>query len=250
LETTVTKFAGCIDKFELDLLESITIGLNVNSLTKSQDPFADTDGAALENEEVVLNNTIANEATHWIDGFLGEIEFSGSGSGEVLLLSNTVDLLVALGTMMVTVLTSTRDSELDSTWMPSTDTSDLAETFVSLARKTSGSPTSGDTFESLTLGDTDNVDHLVLLKDVLNGNCFLEQAVAKVEFLSNGSSVDLDLHNVCFLLRQMGQLSDLSVSNDSDDVGFSLETLELGIDAASFEDWVVFKRIPGEGLLL
>lgn len=46
--------------------------------------------------------------------------------------AETIDLFVDLGTMMVTLLTSTGHGEGDTTWMPSTDTSDLTQTLVSL----------------------------------------------------------------------------------------------------------------------
>ena len=49
---------------------------------------------------------------------------------------------------MVSLLTGTSDSVLDTAGMPSSDTSDLAETLVSLARKLLGVPTAGDTWRN------------------------------------------------------------------------------------------------------
>lgn len=79
--------------------------------------------------------------------------------------------------MMVTLLTSTGNSPLDVGRMPGTDTGDLAETLVGLARKLLGSPTGGDTAVSLTLGDGDDIDHLVGLEDGADLNWLLEQSV-------------------------------------------------------------------------
>ena len=50
-------------------------------------------------------------------------------------------------------LTGTGNGEHDLRRMPGTDTSDLAETLVGLARKHLGAPTGGDTGETVTLGD-------------------------------------------------------------------------------------------------
>ena len=59
--------------------------------------------------------------------------------------SNTVDLLVHLGTVMVALLTGTSDSELDARRMPSTDTSNLTQTLVSLAGQFACVPTGSHT---------------------------------------------------------------------------------------------------------
>jgi hypothetical protein len=48
--------------------------------------------------------------------------------------------------------------------MPFTDTSDLAQTFVGLSQQLLGSPLVGDTLESVTLGNGDNIDTFVLLE--------------------------------------------------------------------------------------
>lgn len=66
---------------------------------------------------------------------------------------------------MVAVLTSTGHGVLDTRRMPRANASDLAETLVRLARQLARAPTVGHTLEPTTLGDTDDVDHLVLLED-------------------------------------------------------------------------------------
>jgi hypothetical protein len=59
-----------------------------------------------------------------------------------------------IGTVMVTVLTSARDLEGHARRVPRTDTSDLAQTAMGLARQASNTPTADDTAVSMTLGDT------------------------------------------------------------------------------------------------
>ena len=66
------------------------------------------------------------------DLLLGNIEVGGSVT-LIVTLTDTVDLVVDGGTVVVTHLTSTGNSPLDVGRVPGTDTSDLAETLVGLA---------------------------------------------------------------------------------------------------------------------
>jgi len=62
--------------------------------------------------------------------------------------AQVIDLLVDLSSVMVTLLTSSGHSELNTRWMPSTDTSDLAETLVRLAGQLLCVPTGSDTLKT------------------------------------------------------------------------------------------------------
>ncbi len=108
-----------------------------------------------------------------------------SASVEALLslvaLANAVDLVVDRGTVVVTHLTGTGNRPLDVGRMPSTDTSNLAETLVSLARELLGAPTGGDAGETVTLGNGNNVDDLILLEDGGNIDGLLEEVVAELD---------------------------------------------------------------------
>lgn len=181
------------------------------------------------------------------DGLLGNILVSG-GVTLVVTLTNTVNLVVDRGTVVVTGLTSTGNSPLDVGRMPSTDTSDLAETLVRLARKLLGTPTSSDTVETVTLGDTNDIDHLVLLEDGADLDGLLEEAIAESDLVGDGTTVDLDLHKVGLLLLERG-LADLSVGEDTDDGAVLLDALELAGDASTAVVGVLL-GIFGESLLL
>ena len=132
--------------------------------------------------------------------------------------------------------------------MPSTNTSDLAETLVSLARKLLGTPTVSSTLESVTLGNTNDVDTLVLLEDRADLNGLLEQSVSELNLVSHRSTVDLDLHEVSLLLAKTG-LANLGVRKDTDNGAVLPDTLELTGDGLATVLGVLL-GVLGEGLLL
>ena len=164
---------------------------------------------------------------HWVDVLLSDIVLGGGvvlSFGSQAGFSDTEDLLVDFGTVMVTLLTGTSNGELNAGRMPSSDTSDLAETLVSLARQLLGVPTAGDTLETVTLGDTDAVDELVLLEDLVNRDLLLEVLTSPVNLLSDGSTVDLDFDDMGLLVLVAQELL-LGMSDDADN---SAVLLDLG----------------------
>ena len=66
LVSTVTELGGGIDPLELDLLESTAGGVGEHRLAESHDPLLDTGAGTLDHDEVVLDLTVTNEATHAI----------------------------------------------------------------------------------------------------------------------------------------------------------------------------------------
>ena len=132
--------------------------------------------------------------------------------------------------------------------MPGTDTGDLAETLVGLARQLLGAPTAGDTRETVTLGDGDAVDHLVLLEDAGHLDGLLEETLAELDLVGDGATVDLDLHKVGLLLAD-GSLGDLGVGEDTDDGAVLLHALELAGDVLATLLGVLL-GVLGEGLFL
>ena len=132
--------------------------------------------------------------------------------------------------------------------MPGTDTGDLAETLVGLARELLGAPTAGDTRETVTLGDGDAVDHLVLLEDAGHLDGLLEESVTELNLVGDAATVDLDLHQVGLLLLERG-LGDLSVGEDTDDLAVLLDALEFTSNVLATLFGVEL-GVLGEGLLL
>jgi len=124
----------------------------------------------LDEDKVFVDNTIVGEATKGGDRLLSDVKL-GAGVVEDQLalgvlvdaLADAVDLLVDLRAVEVAALTSTGNRAGNTGRMPGTDTSDLAQTLVRLAGKLAGTPTGSDTLETLTLCDTDDIDHVVLV---------------------------------------------------------------------------------------
>merc|ERR1719334_2511214 len=102
--------------------------------------------------------------------------------------------------MMVSLLTSSRYSELNSAWMPSSNTSNLPQTLVSLPRELLGVPPACNTFKSMTLGNTNDINHFILGKDSTNWNLLLKMISGEIDLVSNGAPIKLDLHDVSLLL--------------------------------------------------
>jgi len=107
----VTEFGGGIDPFKVDLLQSHSLGVGDKRFTEGKDSFLGSNTTSFQHDEVVLDLTIMREASHRCDRFVGKISF---GSSVVLdqfsailvdTLTDSVDLLVDLATMMVTLLT-------------------------------------------------------------------------------------------------------------------------------------------------
>lgn len=82
--------------------------------------FPDSDAAPLEQQIIVIDHTVSHEPTHRCDVLFSEIEISG-GVGSVFSaggLSDSVDSLVSLSSVMEPELSGSGDGPLDVGWMP------------------------------------------------------------------------------------------------------------------------------------
>jgi len=217
LELTVTELGTGVDELDVDLLGERLVGLGPQGLAKRQGPLRGAGNATLDEQVILPDSTIPDEASHRSDGLVGKVGLAASvGLVHSNALSNLVDLLVGLNTVVVTVLTGTRDSVADSARVPGTNTSNLTQTLVGLARQLGDTPTSNDTFEAVTTGDTDGINNVALRENGINGDCALEQLQTKLDLLFNGTTVDLNLHDVSLLLAEAAQLG-LTDGDHTDD---------------------------------
>merc|ERR1719159_2068004 len=168
LEATVAHLGSGVDELEVDVLQSGTGSLLQQRLAEGDGTLLGANDATLDQNKVILDKTVVNEATDGVDGLVGDVDLGGAvvldefAIDGVVAGADAVDLLVDLGTVVVTLLTGAGDGEGNTGWMPCTDTGDLAETLVSLAGQLLGVPSGSDAVVTATLGDTDVVDHLVL----------------------------------------------------------------------------------------
>jgi len=216
------------------LFQSSSASLGDQRFSQNKDSLLDTDTASLDHDEVVLDNTVVRETTQWSDGLFSQVSSGGSAilscfSFESDTGSDSVDLLVDFSSVMVTILTSSGNAVSNSSWMPTSDTTDSSETSVGLSGQSLGSPSGGGTFESVSLGDTDNVDHFILIEDGADSNFLFEGGSGELDLLVNGSTVDLDFHDVSLLLSQVEEMH-LGVSNNSDNSTVFLNSVELSIN--------------------
>jgi len=246
LESSVSELGAGIDELEIDLLQGRSLGVLQQAFSESQDSLLWSNDATLDHKEILTDNTVMGETTHGGNWLLSEIVLSG-GVLWVTSRANSVHLLVEFSTMMVSVLTSSRNTETDSGRMPSSDTGNLSETSVGLSGKSASSPTSGDTFVTMTLGHSDDVNVLVQGENSSNWDFLLKVLLGKLNFVLGVSSIDLNFHDVGLLLSEV-ELLDLGVGNDTNNLAVLDNSFQLLLN------WllgiVVLLVVLGEGFLL
>jgi len=214
----VTHLGRGIDELELDVFQVLSLGCWHQGLSQDQVSLFGTDAAALEHDVVISDDTVVREATHWGNVLLGQIVFSGSVVGNIVFstLAQSVDSLVLLSSMVVSRLTGSWDGVLDFGRMPGSDTTDLSETSMSLSWQLSDTISLGDAGVSLTLGDTDDIENFTLGEDLIGLDLLLEESFAEINLFLDGSTVDLDFHNMGLLGSEVLLKMDLSVADGSD----------------------------------
>ncbi len=78
--------------------------MDTESLPEGDNPLPGTGNTTLDHDEVVLDDTVVRPSTERVDGLLGDVSLGSTGS-LVETVGDSVDLLVHLGTVMVTILT-------------------------------------------------------------------------------------------------------------------------------------------------
>ena len=215
LESTVTNFGGGIDELEVDDFFSSSVSLGDDRLSEGEDSLLGTNCASLDHEEVVVDDTVVRESTKRGDSLVGNITGSGSVGG-ITSLSDSVDLLVGLSSVVITKLTSSGNGGSNSGRMPSTDATNFSVTSVCLLLQVLDTESLDDTSETLTLGNSDNVDHFVFSEERVNSDFLFEEALGKSDLILDGTTVNLDFEDLILLLSEV-ELVEVGVGNNSND---------------------------------
>jgi len=232
LEFTVTDLGGGIDEFDLGLEGGEGRGLWKHSLSNGDNSLSWSHNGTSDHDEIFIDNTVVRESTNWgnvLDMWIlvsgGVVKSTSNGTS-----TNSVNLLVNLGSMEVTLITSSSNSPLNGRWMPSTDTGNLSETSMGLSWKSVDTESLDNTGSSLTSGNSNGINHLILLEDFSNGDFLLEFTSGPFNLLGNGSSVNLDFHQVSFLLSESLKLIHLGSAENSDSLAVFLDSLDISVD--------------------
>lgn len=132
----------------------------------------------------------------------------------VLSVRNSVDLFVHFSSVVITKLTGSGNSEGNSGWVPSSNTSDFSKTSMGFLLKVSNTESLDNSSNSLTLGNSEDIDHLILIENSIDLYFLFEKFVWEINFLGDGSSVNLNFNNVIFLLSEV-KFIHLGVGNNS-----------------------------------
>jgi hypothetical protein len=242
---------GGIDKFDVELFGLPGLDDGEESFSNDDGSLAGTDDTTLDHEEILVDFSVMRESTHGGDVLFDGISFAGTVVDNVLdgTSSYSVDLFVHLGSVMVTHLTSSGDCPLDSSGMPSSDTSDLSETSMRFSVKSLDTESSNNTLHTETFSDTVNINALVHLEDIADSNFLFEEVLAEINLIGCGTTVNLDFHNVSFLLSELEEF-DLSGAKDTDDRAVLSNSVAITFDGVLvlFVE-VVSLSVLGESLL-
>merc|ERR1719292_81595 len=101
----------------------------------------------------------------------------------------------------------------------------------------------------MTLGHSNDVDHLILSEHLADSNLLLEVITGKVYLVRDGSSIELNLHDVSLLLPAAEQLH-LCVHDDPDGGAVLLDLVQVLLDLLFAEVISPLGAALSEGLLL
>jgi len=150
----VAELGAGVDELEVNLLKSPLLNVCEERLPEGEDTLLGSNAATLQEDEVLLNLSVMWESTHGGDGLVGKVILSGGVILNQLPVlhgvssSHSVYLLVDLSSVMVTLLSSSGNGELDPTRMPSSNTGNFPQALMGLPWQLLGMPSAGDTWEN------------------------------------------------------------------------------------------------------
>jgi hypothetical protein len=246
----VTHLGGGIDEFKVDLFEGGSGDLRNQRLSQHENSLLGSDDTSLHHEEVISDDTVVGETSQRSDVLISQVSVGGGVVGNTRNggLSDSVHLLVHFGSVMVTHLTGSGDGESNSGRVPRSDATNFSVTSVGLLLEMLDAVSLNHTLETFTLGNTNNINHFVLIEDGVNLDFLFEMAIGEINLLGGGSSVNLDFEDVILLLSQLGEGLHLGGNNSSDHSAVLSNSVEIDING--FFLLFVLLGVFGESFLL
>ena len=102
LEASMTEFGGCVDELECNVLQISPGRRDVQRFSNGDDSLVGSCNASLDHDEIVPDLAVMREATHWGDDLLRDVRL-GRGVACIVSCTDTINLLILLHAMMITV---------------------------------------------------------------------------------------------------------------------------------------------------
>jgi hypothetical protein len=166
LESTVSHFTGSIDEFKVDLFQSSSTDLGNQTLSENENFFLGSNDATFDHEEIFSDDSVMGESSDGGDILFSEVGIGGGivGGSRTNSLSDSVNFLVHFGTVVISQLTSSRNSPSYTGRMPRSHTTNFTITSVGLFLQVLHAPTFYHSLESFSFCHSQNVNHFVLLE--------------------------------------------------------------------------------------
>jgi len=169
----VSHFRWGINEFKFDLFKSSSRNLFEERFSECNNSFFGSSNTSFNHNEIVFDDTVVGETSHWGNSFISQIS---SGSGVVWFSSfgHSVDFFVDFGSVMITQLSGSSNGKSNSSWMPSSDTSDSSITSMGFFLLMFNTESFNDTSNSFTSGNSENINHLIWVENLVSVNLLFE----------------------------------------------------------------------------